>query len=86
MSYKISSLCSAEDMKSCFVFEYFQSRTYAAPEGTLPPVVLVAHGGPTAYSANILDMRVQYLTTRGFAVFDVNYRGSTGSNFFKFIF
>ena len=49
-----------------------------APEGERPPLIVITHGGPTGATNDVLDPKLQFWTTRGFAVLDVNYSGSTG--------
>jgi dipeptidyl aminopeptidase/acylaminoacyl peptidase len=51
---------------------------YRGPAGTKPPVIVLAHGGPTAHSAPWYSRSRNYWTSRGFAVLDVNYSGSSG--------
>jgi dipeptidyl aminopeptidase/acylaminoacyl peptidase len=46
--------------------------------GEAPPLVVLSHGGPTSAARPQLNLTIQYWTTRGLAVVDVNYRGSTG--------
>jgi dipeptidyl aminopeptidase/acylaminoacyl peptidase len=55
-----------------------RSRRFAGPEGARPPLVVLAHGGPTGCATATLQLSTQFWSTRGFAVLDVNYRGSTG--------
>ena len=43
-----------------------------------PPLIVISHGGPTAFSSCGFDLGVQFWTTRGFGVLDVNYSGSSG--------
>lgn len=50
---------------------------YQPPAGSKPPLMVLAHGGPTGCANPTLQLSVQFWTTRGFAVLDVNYRGST---------
>ena len=51
---------------------------FVAPRGTRPPLIVMSHGGPTDTAYGRLNLEVQYWTSRGFAVVDVNYGGSAG--------
>ena len=50
----------------------------ALPQRAAPPLLVAIHGGPTYQARPIYDAAFQYLLTRGIAVFDLNFRGSTG--------
>ncbi|MCB2222562.1 MAG: prolyl oligopeptidase family serine peptidase [Actinobacteria bacterium] len=51
---------------------------FSAPDGELPPLVVFSHGGPTAATRTHLDLAIQFWTSRGIAVVDVDYGGSCG--------
>ena len=51
---------------------------FEAPAGERPPLIVTLHGGPTSMAGNTLKLATQFWTSRGFAVLDVNYGGSTG--------
>ncbi len=50
----------------------------AAPDGERPPMIVISHGGPTSAASASFDLRKQFWTSRGFALLDVNYGGSSG--------
>ncbi|KAL6216539.1 hypothetical protein ACLB2K_009762 [Fragaria x ananassa] len=62
-------------------FAYFYPPTNPSYQGTQdekPPLLLKSHGGPTDEARGVLNLSIQYWTSRGWAIVDVNYGGSTG--------
>jgi dipeptidyl aminopeptidase/acylaminoacyl peptidase len=55
-----------------------QSRDFRASQNERPPLIIISHGGPTGSTSSTLNLSTQYWTSRGFAVADVDYGGSTG--------
>jgi dipeptidyl aminopeptidase/acylaminoacyl peptidase len=55
-----------------------RNREFSGPADERPPLLVKSHGGPTSATGTTLDPEIQYWTSRGFAVVDVNYGGSSG--------
>lgn len=71
--------CPTSEGDETYGFYYPPTHTnHCGPEGERPPLIVMAHGGPTASTENCFNQKVQFWTSRGFAVADINYRGSTG--------
>jgi dipeptidyl aminopeptidase/acylaminoacyl peptidase len=54
------------------------NQDFTAPAGELPPLIVKSHGGPTGGTSTVFGLNIQYWTSRGFAVVDVDYGGSAG--------
>jgi dipeptidyl aminopeptidase/acylaminoacyl peptidase len=54
------------------------NRDYVGPPDELPPLLVKCHGGPTTSASSVLELTTQFWTSRGIAVLDINYGGSTG--------
>ena len=67
------------DGRTAHAFHYPpRNAGFAMPEGERAPLIVIGHGGPTGMATNTLKLATQFWTSRGFAVLDVNYGGSTG--------
>ncbi|MEM7083346.1 MAG: prolyl oligopeptidase family serine peptidase [Pseudomonadota bacterium] len=79
MISRAKAITFGEGQSTAYGFYYApQHSTTKLPAGDAPPLIVLVHGGPTTATGNGLNARIQFWTTRGFAVLDVNYRGSTG--------
>src|SRR5207247_3298584 len=71
-------LLTSGGLKAYALFYPTKNKEFVAPETERPPLLVISHGGPTSATTSALRLSVQYWTTRGIAVVDVNYGGSSG--------
>jgi dipeptidyl aminopeptidase/acylaminoacyl peptidase len=70
---------SSFEGESAYGFYYRpKNKHYRGPETEKPPLLVKVHGGPTGTALTMLNLEIQFWTSRGFAVLDVNYSGSAG--------
>lgn len=68
-----------DEKNNAYAFFYRpKNKIFTGLEGEKPPLVVMSHGGPTGESHNGIKMVAQFFSSRGFAVLDVNYGGSSG--------
>jgi len=68
-----------EENKKAYGLHYPpKNKDYTSPPKELPPLIVTGHGGPTSSTSSTLSLPIQFWSSRGFAVLDVNYGGSTG--------
>ncbi|NDJ55115.1 MAG: S9 family peptidase [Chloroflexi bacterium] len=67
-----------EGLDAYAIFYPPHNPAFVGPAGEQPPLIVISHGGPTSASKARLYLGIQYWTSRGFGVVDVNYGGSTG--------
>ena len=71
--------CPSAESRTAHAYYYSpRNPAFRAPEGERPPLLTLTHGGPTGGTDPGFKLAIQYWTTRGFAVVDVDYGGSTG--------
>ncbi|KAB7501223.1 hypothetical protein Anas_01829 [Armadillidium nasatum] len=67
------------DNKTSFGFYYEpKNSNFTKLNSSAFPLIINIHDGPTCQAQKYLDLQIQYFTTRGFAFFDLDFRGSTG--------
>ncbi len=69
---------STEDGEAHAFYYAPENPEFDSDSSEKPPLLVISHGGPTSATSSALSLSVQFWTSRGFAVVDVNYRGSTG--------
>ena len=79
--YSIAQTIRFKNRHNQIVFANYYPPTnpdYSINDKQAPPLIIICHGGPTGQSGLALDPKKQFWTSRGFALLDVNYSGSTG--------
>jgi dipeptidyl aminopeptidase/acylaminoacyl peptidase len=69
---------TSHEQNAFALFYPARNKDFIGPEGARPPLIVISHGGPTSATTAALRLAIQYWTSRGVAVVDVNYSGSTG--------